>query len=102
MTGKELIKYILDNDLENKPVFQNGTFVGYVTPEKFAERYDVGVATVKVWYSIGAVDGIMIGDRVFIADNSVPNMRKEDTSIDISGEILALYIKAQKESSYHE
>ena len=47
MTGRELIMYILENHLEDEPVFQNGTFVGYVSDVKFAEMLGVGVATVR-------------------------------------------------------
>lgn len=67
MTGRELIAYILENHLEDEPVFQNGTFIGYVTDVKFAEMLGVGVATVRAWIMIGRVkDAIMIGDTMFI------------------------------------
>ena len=45
MTGRELIMYILENHLEDEPVFQNGTFVGYVSDVKFAEILGVGVGS---------------------------------------------------------
>ena len=67
MTGRELIAYILENHLEDEPVFQNGTFIGYVTDVKFAEMLGVGVATVRAWIMMGHVkDAIMIGDTMFI------------------------------------
>lgn len=67
MTGRELIMYILENHLEDEPVFQNGTFIGYVSDAKFAEMLGVGVATVHTWILLGRVkDAIMIGDAMFV------------------------------------
>lgn len=67
MTGRELIMYILENHLEDEPVFQNGTFVGYVSDVKFAEMLGIGVATVRAWIMMGRIkDAIMIGDAMFI------------------------------------
>ena len=67
MTGRELIMYILENHLEDEPVFQNGTFVGYVSDVKFAEILGVGVATVRAWIMMGRIkDAIMIGDVMFV------------------------------------
>lgn len=78
MTGRELIVYILENHLEDKPVFQNGTFVGYVSDVKFAEMLDVGVATVHAWIMIGRVkDAIMIGDTMFIPTIYVNTLKSE-------------------------
>ena len=67
MTGRELIMYILENHLEDEPVFQNGTFIGYVSDAKLAEMLGVGVATVHTWILLGRVkDAIMIGDTMFV------------------------------------
>ena len=67
MTGRELIMYILENHLEDEPVFQNGTFVGYVSDVTFAEMLGVGVATVRAWIMMGRIkDAIMIGDAMFV------------------------------------
>ena len=67
MTGRELIMYILENHLEDEPVFQNGTFVGYMSDVEFAEMLGVGVATVRAWIMMGRIkDAIMIGDIMFV------------------------------------
>ena len=67
MTGRELIMYILENHLEDEPVFQNGTFVGYVSDVKFAEILGIGVATVRAWIMMGRIkDAIVIGDAKFV------------------------------------
>lgn len=49
MTGKELIRYIIDNDLEQEQVFQNGKFIGFITREEAAQKFHVGVATSCLW-----------------------------------------------------
>lgn len=78
MTGRELIMYILENHLEDEPVFQNGTFIGYVTDVKFAEMLGVGVATVRAWIMMGRIkDAIMIGDTMFIPTICINTLKSE-------------------------
>lgn len=77
MTGKELIGYILDNDLLNEPVFKDGTFIGFMTDSEAAVKLDVGTATVRVWVHTGALEGIRIGDNLYIPVTSVARLEKE-------------------------
>lgn len=78
MTGRELIMYILENHLEDEPVFQNGTFVGYVSDVKFAEILGVGVATVRAWIMMGRIkDAIMIGDDMFVPAIYINTLKSE-------------------------
>ena len=78
MTGRELIMYILENHLEDEPVFQNGTFIGYVPDAKLAEILGVGVATVHTWILLGRVkDAIMIGDTMFVPTIYVMELCKQ-------------------------
>ena len=78
MTGRELIIYILENHLEDEPVFQNGTFVGYVSDVKFAEMLGVGVATVHAWIMMGSIkDAIMIGDAMFVPAIHINRLKSE-------------------------
>ena len=78
MTGRELIMYILENHLEDEPVFQNGTFVGYVSDVKFAEMLGVGVATVHAWIMMGRIkDAIMIGDDMFVPAIYINTLKSE-------------------------
>lgn len=76
MTGRELILYILENELENEEVFKDGTFIGFVSVEEAAVRMDVGVSTVEVWCSIKAVDSIYVGDKYFISIHSLDHLAK--------------------------
>ena len=78
MTGRELIMYILENHLEDEPVFQNETFVGYVSDVKFAEILGVGVATVRAWIMMGRIkDAIMIGDAMFVPAIYINTLKSE-------------------------
>lgn len=49
MTGKELIIYILQNDLVDKPIFENGKFIPFMTMEEAAAKANVGVGTINAW-----------------------------------------------------
>lgn len=83
MTGRELIVYILENHLEDEPVFQNGTFVGYMSDRKFAETLDVGLATIHAWALLGRLkDAILIGDTVYIPINRAIEMKEETKGSD--------------------
>ena len=67
MTGRDLIIYILQNGLEDKPVFENGALLGFMTEQQFASKMSVGVATVEVWINRGDVsDVIRVGDTTLI------------------------------------
>lgn len=80
MTGRELIMYILENHLEDEPVFQNGTFVGYMSDIKFAETLGVGLATVHTWALLGYIKGaIMIDETMYIPINHVTQIKTEQT-----------------------
>lgn len=65
ITGKDLIIYILQNGLENDNVFENGIFVGLMSMEEAAVKFNVGVATVEFWYATGIIDGITAGDKIY-------------------------------------
>ena len=73
MTGKELIIYILKNDLENEEVFSDGFFVGMMDEKEAAIKFGVGVATIHTWYQIGVLTGINIeGNLYFLKDVKDP------------------------------
>lgn len=69
MTGKDLIIYILENGLENEPVYKDGTFVGFVTVTEAAVRLGVGPVTVHALVSMDKLDYILIGTKMLIVDN---------------------------------
>lgn len=65
MTGKELILYILQNNLENTIVLEDGFFVGFMTEEEAAVKFRVGIETIKAWYQCRWLNGTKIGDSLY-------------------------------------
>jgi hypothetical protein len=74
MTGRELILYILQNNLENESVFKDGRFLGFLSAEEFAVKNGVGVETVRMWVDYGYVEGIVVYDEIYIPANA--NVKK--------------------------
>lgn len=75
MTGKELILYILQNNLENTVVLKDGFFIGFMTEEEAAVKFDVGVETVRAWYHCKMLNGTQIGDSLyFLKDVADPRI----------------------------
>lgn len=71
MNGRELIIYIMENHLEDRPVYNNGKFIGFLRPEEAAIKMGTGPATTKTLLQLGQIDGIEIPKgTVMIADNS--------------------------------
>ena len=70
MTGRELIVYILTNHLEDEPVFADGKFIGLMTIEEAAAKFDVGVSTIITWYTRDEIDGVILGNALFICKNA--------------------------------
>lgn len=69
MTGRELILYILSNGLEDEPVFKDGKLIGFMTVGEAAEKFGVGVATILVYMNENLVDGLVMGDTIYIPAN---------------------------------
>lgn len=69
MTGKELIIYILLNNLEDKEVFKNGSFLDFLSEDQVAAKFDVGIAAVKVWYELEMIKGVKLGEHVYFPPN---------------------------------
>lgn len=65
MTGKELIMYILQNNLENTIVLEDGFFTGFMTEEETAVKFNVGVETVRAWYVCKMAKATKIGDSLY-------------------------------------
>lgn len=70
ITGKDLILYILQHDLENEEVFKDGKFLGFMTEEEAAEKFGVGTATIDAWVAFGMLEHIQIGDALLIPANA--------------------------------
>ena len=69
MTGRDLIVYILTNNLENEQVFKDGKFIGYMTVDEAATKMNVGSATICAWIAQGWLNCIVVGGVVYIPAN---------------------------------
>lgn len=69
MTGKDLIIYILTNNLENELVFDNGRFIGFITVGEAAAKMNVGTATIRAWIIQERIDSVQVGSEVLIPAN---------------------------------
>ena len=75
MTGRDLIIYILENNLEDKLVFDDGKFIGFITVGEAAAKMNVGDATIYALINLGVFDCIAVGGKVFIpADFNPPQI----------------------------
>lgn len=77
MTGKDLIMYILLNDLEDAPIFEDGKFIGFMTEDEAAVKFGVTTATIRVWINQDTIKGIRIGETIYIPCDTANPMRKE-------------------------
>lgn len=76
MTGRDLIVYILKNNLEDEDIFKDGKLVGYITADEVAKTFDVGMETVKVWIDQGMIDGVIkLNSRFLIPENWLEGRR---------------------------
>ena len=68
VTGRELIIFILRNNLEDEIVIENDIFFGLMTEKEASIKFGVGEATIRAWYELGTLYGIKIGNSIFILD----------------------------------
>lgn len=66
MTGRDLIVYILTNGLENEPIVKDGSFIGFMTVEKYAVEKEVGVETVLAWIKLNTIKSVEVGNTTYI------------------------------------
>lgn len=75
MTGRELMVYILENNLEEKDVFEilfnsNAALNIY----KAAEKFNVGAATINAWVQAGYLKGYVYKGQLRIPADAKPNI----------------------------
>lgn len=84
MTGRELIIYILQNNLEDEAVFEDGKLLGHMTVPETAAKFNVGTATINLWVKVGYIRHVKINDVIYIPANT----QKPNTKINC--EVLVL------------
>lgn len=65
MTGREMIIYIMQNNLEDEIVLKDGFFTGFIDENEAAIKLGVGVETIKAWYALNWLSGIKIGEKLY-------------------------------------
>ena len=74
LTGREIIIFILENELEDVDVIdQDGNLAGFLSIEKAAVKFNVGVETVKAWAKLGKIKNICFNGEFYIPKNAIPN-----------------------------
>lgn len=75
MTGRELIIYILQNNLEDEEIFVDGRLLGFLTIEEAAAKFEVGTATVRTWICLGQIEFVYFGGEIYIPNDKEPNLK---------------------------
>lgn len=70
MTGMDLIRYIILNNLENELVFSEKGFLNLMSESEAALKLGVGPATIRTWFELGLIQGLRIGDNIYISPNA--------------------------------
>lgn len=77
MLGRDLIIYILQNNLEDADVFNEDFFKHFPTIESVSVRCNVGPATVKAWVDAGYLSGFKINGQVYIFPDSLNSLTEK-------------------------
>lgn len=77
MTGRELILYILSNNLEDEPVFKDGKFIGCMDIWTAAAKMGVGPATIIAWADKGKLKHVILDDGYYIFANQESPMKDQ-------------------------
>lgn len=80
MTGRELIIHILQNNLEDKEVFENGRLLDFITDGEAAAKLGVGVQTIRLWVARDKIPGVIFDTPCYIPANAV-SLIKGDTNV---------------------
>lgn len=77
MNGRDLIIYILENNLEDEPVIRpDGTIVGFLTVGQAAVKANVGLATIYAWIEAGHLPYFMAGNMIFVRADFKPPVKQ--------------------------
>ena len=78
MTGRDLILFILENNLENEEVIKDGVFMWLMSEDEAAIKFNVGVSTIRVYNTLGMLDGIEIMGKLYFLRNAKDPAKKDD------------------------
>lgn len=66
MTGKELIIYILENNLENVEIFDDNLNFIFMSIEEAAVQFECGPSTIVTLIKLGRLNAITIDGKYYI------------------------------------
>lgn len=64
--GKDLVLAIIEHDLLDIVMCEDARKIGLYTPTEAAEKFDVGIETVKAWVLTGKLKAFNIKDATLI------------------------------------
>lgn len=70
MTGRDLIIYIIENHLEDQPIYENGNILGFMSIYEAAVKFEVGIGTIIAWVQNSSLDGVKVGNDWYIPVNA--------------------------------
>lgn len=73
MTGRELIVFLLKNNLEDEEI---GDILSqwFMSEVEAAEKFNVGLSTIEAWFNHKQIDGIKIGSTIYISKSTKPRI----------------------------
>ena len=71
MTGRDLIIYIMQNNLEDTVIIET------MTEGEAAVKFGVGVYTIRLWYELGMIKGWETNNHLVILKDSVDPRRRD-------------------------
>ena len=80
MTGRELIVYILQNNLEDEEIELDSGFFGFLTETEAAVKFKVGMVTMRAWCMMDLIDCIKVGDDYYIRPDALPPTLKREST----------------------
>ena len=89
MTYGDLIVYVIQNNLVNEEVFQNGRLAGFMTVPEAAVKFGVGESTVRAWMNMNMLDYVHFNGLILIpqnAENQMERKKDEKTTTDLNFE----------------
>ena len=66
ITGKDIITYILENDLVNETIIPDVSDI-FATPDEVAVKFGVGTAVINTMYELGLIKGFNIGGKLYFS-----------------------------------
>lgn len=78
MTGRELIIYILKNNLEDTEVFTEGFSPLFITLEEAAKQCGYGPATIKALIDLKKIKGIKYENAYYVLADQLNLLGKDD------------------------